>query len=102
MACPIPRLLRGAGPSQQPLHPGPSQAAGKVPEEPDGISPHRVSVIPHQPVAALVEAARDPPEYRTPTGDRRFILTGPHGEPRTVRLDQIPLPEGTPPKVVLH
>lgn len=59
--------------------------------------PERVCLIPNRRAAALVEAVRDLPEHSTAAGDRRFVLPGPHGEPVIARLDNIPLPEGTPP-----
>ncbi|MGH3305026.1 MAG: hypothetical protein ACRDOK_25830 [Streptosporangiaceae bacterium] len=61
--------------------------------------PERISLIPNRRAAALVEAVRDLPEHSTAVGDRPFVLPGPHGEPVIARLDNIPLPEGTPPAV---
>jgi hypothetical protein len=61
--------------------------------------PERIALIPNRRAAALIEAVRDLPEHPTAAGDRRFVLPGPHGEPVIVRLDEIPLPEGTPPAV---
>jgi hypothetical protein len=58
--------------------------------------PERIRLIPNRRTAALVEAVRDLPEQPTDAGDSRFVLPGPHGEPVIVRLDDIPLPEGTP------
>jgi hypothetical protein len=58
--------------------------------------PERIRLILNRRAAALVEAVRDLPEQPTADGDSRFVLPGPHGEPVIVRLDDIPLPEGTP------
>jgi hypothetical protein len=66
------------------------------------LSPQRADAIPHPRAAALVHAARDLPEHRTPSGDRRFVLTDPDGAESIARLDQIPLPEDTPPMIDLH
>jgi hypothetical protein len=59
----------------------------------------RISLMPNRRAAALVEAVRDLPEHPTAAGDRRFVISRPNGEPLMVRLDEIPLPEGTPPAV---
>jgi hypothetical protein len=60
-------------------------------------APEQARKIPNRRVAALVEAVRDLPEKPTAAGDRRFVFPGPHGKPVIRRLDEIPLPEGTPP-----
>lgn len=66
------------------------------------VPPGRVAAIPHPRAAALVAAARDLPDHQTTAGDRRYIITGPDGETQPVRLDQIPLPAGTPPSAVFE
>lgn len=56
----------------------------------------RIRLIPNKRAAVLVEAVRGLPEQPTEDGDCRFVLTGPRGEAVIARLDEIPLPAGTP------
>jgi hypothetical protein len=53
----------------------------------------RLPMIPHPRAAALALAVGDLSACQDQNGDWQFILPG----PVTVRLDQIPLPDGTPP-----
>ncbi|MFC5821135.1 hypothetical protein [Nonomuraea harbinensis] len=62
----------------------------------DSLPQERLALVPHRRAAALIEAVRELPEYRTPAGDRRFLLRGPDGAQIVVELDEIPLPVGTP------
>jgi hypothetical protein len=59
--------------------------------------PERTRLIPSRRAAALVDAVRDLPERPTAAGDSRFVLPAQPGGTVTARLDDIPLPEGTPP-----
>ena len=63
----------------------------------DFLPAQQASLIPRPRAAALAEAVRDLPEHRTPEGDLWFMLPGPEGNPVAARLDEIPLPDGTPP-----
>jgi hypothetical protein len=63
----------------------------------DFLPADRARLIPHPRAAALAEAVRDLPDHRTPAGDLRFMLPGPEGNPVAARLDEIPLPDRTPP-----
>ncbi|GAT68816.1 hypothetical protein PS9374_04481 [Planomonospora sphaerica] len=59
--------------------------------------PHdSIGLIPHRRAAALIEAIRPLPQHETSAGDRCFLLPGANGTPTVARLDQIPLPAGTP------
>jgi hypothetical protein len=68
----------------------------------DFLPPEQARLIPHPRAAALAEAVRDLPDHRTAAGDLRFMLPGPDGHPVAARLDEIPLPDGTPPAADGH
>lgn len=46
--------------------------------------------------AALVEAVRGLPTERTIEGNHQFVIHGPDGRRRSLQLDEIGLPDGTP------
>ena len=68
----------------------------------DSLPAEQARLIPHRRAAALTEAVRNLPDHRTPEGDHRFMLPGPEGHPVAGRLDEIPLPGGTPPTADAH
>ena len=72
------------------------QAASRFPAS------RQARLIPHPRAAALTEAVRNLPDHRTPSGDHRFMLPCPEGHPVAARLDEIPLPGGTPPAADAH
>ncbi len=66
------------------------------------LPPESAQSIPHKRAAALVEAVRDLPGHLTPTEEPRFLLPGPDGRQVVAQLDEIPLPDGTPPVAELN
>nr|MDT0663770.1 hypothetical protein [Micromonospora sp. DSM 115978] len=62
----------------------------------DELAPSAAAALPTRRTAALVEAVRGLPEERTDGGDHRYVLAGTGSVSHAVRLDEIPLPAGTP------
>lgn len=62
----------------------------------ENLPPHAAASLPAARAAALVAATRELPTQRTADGDHRFSLAESDGSMVSVRLDEIPLPVGTP------
>jgi hypothetical protein len=82
-----------ADPDRQPGRHGMNLAAQTVRLLAERLPGRRLAMIPHPRAAALALAVRDLPGHQDENRDWQFILPG----PVTARLDQIPLPDGTPP-----
>ena len=82
-----------ADPDRQPGRHGMNLATETVRLLAERLPARRLAMIPHPRAAALALAVRDLPGQQDESRDWQFILPG----PVTARLDQIPLPDGTPP-----